>query len=98
MSNALYGGKILISETGSPIKIDEKIEKDDSILNHGGASKVEDDEALDLETATEYTNAPDDEDGEDDLEAPEGIYKTFIIYSSLAAFSKKKQTYECCQI
>ena len=66
MSDALYGGKILISETGSPVKNNQE---DESSLHNCGIVKV-DEEEKDAEIPVEY--GMDGEDGDDRDETTEG--------------------------
>ncbi|XP_063677818.1 remodeling and spacing factor 1-like [Bolinopsis microptera] len=68
MSNVLYGGKILISENGSP-KMDKKIKGD----HHPETENLLEDQEEKAEISAEYAeeHQEDDEDGDDDEEATE---------------------------
>ena len=78
MSNVLYGGKILISENGSP-KMDKKI-KGDSTHHHPDTGNILEDKEEKTEISAEYAeeHQEDEEDGEDDEEATEGLFHMIL--------------------
>ena len=78
MSNVLYGGKILISENGSP-KMDKMI-KGDSTHHHPDTGNILEDKEEKTEISAEYAeeHQEDEEDGDDDEEATEGLFHMIL--------------------